>query len=55
MEKIKDTVCGMEVEREEALRTSYKAKTYYFCSDACKSKFEENPEKYVKNEDAECY
>jgi YHS domain-containing protein len=55
MEKVKDTVCGMEVEKEEALKAPYKAKTYYFCNDACKSKFEENSKKYVKNEDPECY
>ena len=55
MEKVKDTVCGMEVEKEEALKAPYKAKTYYFCNDACKSIFEENSKKYVINEDPVCY
>ena len=55
MEKVKDTVCGMEVEKDKAVTASYKAKTYYFCSDACKVKFEEEPEKYVSKDDSECY
>jgi YHS domain-containing protein len=55
MDKVKDTVCGMEVEKDKAITTSYKAKTYYFCSEACKNKFEEKPTKYVSREDSECY
>jgi Cu+-exporting ATPase len=55
MERVKDTVCGMEVRKDEAVTTSYRAKTFYFCSDACKEKFEEDPERYLKNEDPECY
>lgn len=55
MKKAKDTVCGMEVEKDKARTASYKAKTYYFCSDDCKDKFKENPERYIKNEDIECY
>lgn len=45
----KDLVCGMEVDEKHAkLKTSYKGKTYYFCSPSCKSTFEKNPEKHVK-------
>jgi YHS domain-containing protein len=40
----------MEIEKDKALTTSYKAKTYYFCSEECKNKFEEEPEKYLKRE-----
>src|SRR5437016_728463 len=29
-------------------RTVYNGKTYYFCSDECKAKFEKNPAKYAK-------
>ncbi len=47
----KDLVCGMEV-KEDATATSSlsKGKKYYFCSLACKTKFDENPEEYLKQE-----
>ncbi len=45
----KDLVCGMEVNKDEAAASSlYKGKKYYFCSPVCKTKFDENPEKYLK-------
>ena len=45
----KDPVCGMEVDQRapNVLKTQYRGKTYYFCSDHCKKSFEVNPEKYV--------
>ncbi len=55
MEKATDLVCGMEIEKDKAVITSYKAKTYYFRSKECKSKFDEEPEKYLKRENPECY
>jgi YHS domain-containing protein len=37
----KDPVCGMEVDEQKTKFTStYKNRTYYFCSEACKSKFD---------------
>jgi len=49
MEKLKDPVCGMDVDKERAKATSeYQGRTYYFCSASCKSKFDLNPEKYLK-------
>ncbi len=37
----KDPVCGMEVDEKKAkFTTDYKSKTYYFCSKACKDKFD---------------
>ncbi len=44
----KDWVCGMDVDEKMGLRTEYKGKTYYFCSPVCKSKFEKEPEGYIK-------
>ncbi len=42
----------MEVNEEKATVSSlYKDKKYYFCSETCKLKFDENPEKYIKAED----
>ncbi len=47
----KDPVCGMEVNEDKAAATAdFKGKTYYFCSAACKEKFEVSPEKYVEAE-----
>jgi Cu+-exporting ATPase len=44
----KDPVCGMEVEEKQAAATStYNGKTYYFCAQSCKEKFDKSPEKYL--------
>ena len=38
-----------EVEEKKARGiSSYKEQAYYFCSKACKKKFDEEPEKYTK-------
>lgn len=43
----KDVVCGMQVDPNKAAgKSDYEGKTYYFCSPACKKKFDENPSKY---------
>ena len=45
----KDAVCGMQVDPTKAAGTSvYNGKTYYFCSKACKAKFDANPRQYAK-------
>ncbi len=50
----KDPVCGMDVaDTSNAESYEHKGKTYYFCSNLCKIQFEQNPEKYIKKEDAE--
>lgn len=44
----KDPVCGMEVSEEKAAaETIHEGKKYYFCAEACREKFEENPEKFL--------
>ena len=44
----KDVVCGMDVPEDKAAATSdYKGKTYYFCSEYCRTAFEKDPEKYL--------
>ncbi len=46
-----DPVCKMEVSEEDAAATAeYKGQTYYFCAKMCKEKFEQDPEKYLKEE-----
>ena len=45
----KDVVCGMQVDPKKAVGSSQSnGKTYYFCSNACKAKFDANPAKYAK-------
>jgi Cu+-exporting ATPase len=44
----RDPVCGMEVQEDRAAAVSdYRGKKYYFCSAACKTAFDQNPEKYL--------
>jgi len=46
--KTEDPVCGMKVRKKEAVTSTVKGKKYFFCSEACKDKFEQEPEKYLK-------
>ena len=44
-----DPVCHMTIDEKTAAGTSeYKGKTYYFCALSCKTKFDANPQQYVK-------
>jgi Cu+-exporting ATPase len=46
----KDPVCGMEVDEKTASQTSTAGDhTYYFCSDACKTRFDKEPEKFASS------
>jgi multidrug efflux pump subunit AcrA (membrane-fusion protein)/YHS domain-containing protein len=46
-----DPVCGLQVSVKKAAQAGrksvYEGRTYYFCSDECKARFDENPEKYA--------
>jgi Cu+-exporting ATPase len=45
----KDVVCGMQVDPAKAAGTSqHNRKTYYFCSQSCKTKFDANPAQYAR-------
>ncbi|UCG43534.1 MAG: heavy metal translocating P-type ATPase, partial [candidate division WOR-3 bacterium] len=45
-----DPVCRMEVaEGEEAARSEYKGRTYYFCNPNCKTSFDKEPERFLKD------
>lgn len=51
---VKDPVCGMVLSEEKApFSTEYKEKTYFFCGQGCKERFEKDPEKYVSGERAD--
>ena len=42
--KVTDPVCGMEIEDSEAVGTSeHEGRTNYFCSSACKERFDSDP------------
>ena len=48
MATVKDPVCGMEIDPQEAAATSeYEGTTYYFCAVGCKESFDAEPAKYV--------
>ncbi|MFO7675457.1 MAG: YHS domain-containing protein [bacterium] len=45
-----DPVCGMTVTEENAACSyEFNGKKYYFCADACRDTFAENPDRYVRN------
>lgn len=47
-ESYKDPVCGMVISHLTAAATcEYNGRTYYFCADVCRDKFESDPEKYL--------
>ncbi len=44
-----DPVCGMQVKTDRATATAeFGGKTYYFCSTACRDRFQKNPERYTR-------
>lgn len=44
---VKDPICGREVEdKNNNEQTEYRGRTYYFCSNTCKAKFDNDPRKY---------
>jgi YHS domain-containing protein len=47
---IKDPVCGMQVDDKKAQATSmHGGQRYAFCSQECKNKFDQNPERYSQS------
>ena len=38
-----DPQCGKSVDSEKAIHLSWEGKTYFFCSEECKAKFELDP------------
>lgn len=48
MAQHKDPVCGMTIEERDVVGTSdYNGTRYYFCSEDCKTEFDENPQDYA--------
>lgn len=48
-----DPVCGMEVSRDAARRTTWEGREFRFCSDHCRSKFLSDPGVYLAEASAE--
>jgi Cu+-exporting ATPase len=42
----RDPVCGMSVDVATAYAEAYGGQTYYFCSENCRQRFDENPTRY---------
>jgi YHS domain-containing protein len=47
-----DPVCGMQVDVDQGYGKMHEGMLYRFCSRGCLDKFESDPEKYVKNQQA---
>ncbi|WP_081054279.1 heavy metal translocating P-type ATPase [Burkholderia vietnamiensis] len=45
--QLHDPVCGMPVRQTSRFRSEYDGKPYFFCSEACLTKFQAAPSKYV--------
>lgn len=44
-----DPVCGMEVdEQASSIQATHGGKTFHFCSQECKERFQSNPEQYAE-------
>lgn len=41
-----DPVCGMKAEPASAPRAEHAGKTYYFCSEKCQRRFQQNPDQF---------
>ncbi len=44
-----DPICQMKVKLPSKIKSTYQEKQYNFCNPGCKTKFDKNPTKYVKN------
>lgn len=44
-----DPVCGMSVDPAQAKSAVYRGHAYYFCSPACREKFEVAPSSFIKS------
>lgn len=44
---VKDPVCGMQVDENQATCSQYQGQKYCFCGESCKQKFDANPQQYA--------
>ncbi len=49
MEKVKDFVCGMEIDKDKSAGSyDYEGRTYHFCSESCRDDFGKDPKSFIK-------
>jgi len=54
MDVQEDPVCGMEVDKADAVgQSEYDGQAYYFCSDVCKRRFDDDPSRYTAGRSVE--
>lgn len=46
----RDPVCGMEVKPNPALKSTCSGQTYYFCHANCKHTFDQDPQRFTKQQ-----
>ncbi len=46
--RAEDPVCGMFVEKEDAIESTFEGQKYYFCSEECRRRFLADPHEYLK-------
>ena len=47
--KVKDPVCGMNVDpKNTKFKSIHKRKEYFFCSTNCKTQFDQDPQQFIK-------
>lgn len=51
--QLRDPVCGMQVTENSDHHTKHKDQTWYFCSEHCLHKFNENPNQYLEKTTSE--
>jgi YHS domain-containing protein len=49
----RDPVCGMNVrdDNRNNLRSEFRGRNYYFCSDKCRQEFDQNPNNFTRDDD----
>ncbi len=49
-----DPVCGMSVEREQAIKTEWESQLYFFCARGCRDEFMSDPRKFTWLQSVPC-
>jgi YHS domain-containing protein len=47
VDKAKDPICGMMVDKAGPLKASHEGATYHFCAEACLKRFQAEPAKFA--------
>jgi YHS domain-containing protein len=46
-----DPVCGMTVDVQNAIQSTYLGESYYFCSEDCKTEWDASPQEFLSHEE----